>query len=197
MIRYFFLEVAVVRAMWASTVSYFFCSRVAIHVVVLLHYFLHTAPIGSDEVSGNLLRRVDLVVSRCVALQAPHAFRAIAYMNMTYNGIDSVFLRWVSELICCRMHSIFVVFVILFVERLVWGMFLEAVCVFADGPSVACSADTKFHLIFLLRWRLVCLMTLQNFWSTKAMEYQFLARLCRQSLCSRGWKWRSIDADIQ
>lgn len=74
--------------------------------------FLSTEPPSRDEVIGDILRRLNCFVTRCVAVLAHDVLTDIPVTNITHNAIDSIFSRCVRKISSSRPYFVCVYIVV-------------------------------------------------------------------------------------
>lgn len=123
-----------------------FSSTSLTHSVILLHLTL----IASDKMSGDVLRRLDLIVCRCAAPPAQDVLRIIASTSMTYNAINCQFVQRISEFFYCRLSFPIVDFVASISTGSSGMYFICRSVSLASGASVVQSIQTVYPNLSLL-----------------------------------------------
>lgn len=155
------------------------------HYVILLH----TAP----KQIMDVLWRLDRTVSSCVAISMQDVYKVIASVNKLHNAIYNAFWRHISEFVDCRISSICVSFLVLFIRVFVSQFFVMVLSTFLVWRLPVWSADRVFRT---QSWSTISMLyDISTDWN-QLMWHQFVVQSILHSLFGRGFKGRLIDVEI-
>lgn len=129
-VRYFVLDISIVsqcRLLWYLPSSISVCLSASLMQFVILSPF---TPIASNEVFSNMLRSLDPTVRWCVGILEHDMSSVIALAYMMYTAIDCGFVWRVRELLCSRLSSTFVDFLVSLGNWLILPVYEFSVCEF-------------------------------------------------------------------
>lgn len=151
----------------------------------------HFAPTARKQMFGDVRKKLECIVRFCVAVPGHVVCNVMDLAYITHNEIYFVFVRRIRELSYGRLFSVVVMFVSLFVNRLVWSVWVMSLGQFRWWCQFWL-VDWKVFLNIILiyctsRWLYFEFATRVLSWG-----HSLVVRLTFKTLCERGVHFESF-----